>query len=80
MGPTFMQKTENIFPCSIDPEEYLRYMNSADAKRNRHDVRVKGAEGFCSSLCGFDVQNVDKDENIGNEDDKAGNCDVNTHN
>ena len=55
-------------------------MNAADAKRNHHDVRVKSAEGFWSSLCGFDVYNVGKDENIGNEDGKAGNCDVNTHN
>ena len=31
--PTVVKKTEDIFPCSIDPEVYIRYMNAADLKK-----------------------------------------------
>lgn len=39
MGTTLVKKTEETFPCSIDPgEEYLRYMNAAEPKNSERAI------------------------------------------
>ena len=39
MGTTLVQKTEEIFPCSIElGEEYLRYMNAAEPKKKERAI------------------------------------------